>query len=104
MFDPINGPAHAGQGPSTNDSTENGDSWHAAVAKVNGMFKSLFSKLEAPIEHVVTAIDEEARTDIKRLEDEIAALQQKLEAMAAPAPSPLLAAISGTTAAGTASV
>jgi len=102
MFDPINGPAHAGQGPSTNDSTENGDTWHAAVGKMNGMFKALFSRLEAPIEHVVTAIDEDARTDIKRLEDEIAALQQKLEALVMPAPS-VTVGIGGTTAAGTAS-
>lgn len=42
----INGPAHEFAGPSLGHSTENGDNWHTAVAKINGNFKELESRLE----------------------------------------------------------
>lgn len=74
---PINGPQNPAQGPSTGDSTENGDSWHVAVGKINAMFGHLFQKLEGPIEHVVTATDADAHAAIKELEDQIASLQKR---------------------------
>src|SRR6185312_14671939 len=78
---PIRGPATPNAGPSTGDSTENGDSWHVAVQKINAMFHHLFQKIEGPIEHVVTATDDDARKAITALEDEIAALQKKHDAL-----------------------
>lgn len=74
---PIKGPQNPAQGPATGDSTENGDSWHAAVNKINAWFSYFESKLSAPIEHLVTATDADAHSAIKELEDQIAALQNK---------------------------
>lgn len=73
----IKGPANTSQGPATGDSTENGDSWHVAVGKINAWFKYLEGMVSAPIEHMVTATDEDARSAIKDLEDQIGALQKK---------------------------
>jgi hypothetical protein len=76
-FTPIKGPANPSQGPSTGDSTENGDNWHIAVHKINAMFKALFGKIEVPANGVVTTVGTDARTAITDLENQIAALQKK---------------------------
>lgn len=73
-FTPIKGPANPSQGPSTGDSTENGDNWHTAVHKINAMFKALFG--ESP-NHPATTVETVSQTAIKDLEDQIAALQKK---------------------------
>ena len=78
---PIKGPQNPAQGPATGDSTENGDSWHVAVQKMNAWFKYFEGKLSAPIEHLVTATDADAHIAIKELEDQITALQQKHDAL-----------------------
>ena len=62
---PIQGPQNPAQGPATGDSTENGDSWHVAVQKINAWFKYFEGRLSAPIEHLVTATDADAHTAIK---------------------------------------
>jgi hypothetical protein len=81
MFDPIQGPAHPGQGPSTGDSTEHGDTWHAAVAKINAGFAKVKAAFETGFEHIVETIDPIARKEVSDLREELAAVKLKLEAM-----------------------
>lgn len=73
MFDPINGPANHYQGPATGLGTEAGDTWHAAVVKINAGFKRVVDAIEGCTE----AADTEARKGIAALEDTITALQKR---------------------------
>lgn len=73
MFDPINGPANHYQGPATGLGTEAGDTWHAAVNKINAGFKNLVKAFESPAE----GTDPEARKRITDLEEAVAALQKR---------------------------
>jgi hypothetical protein len=80
MLNPIIGPASPSQGPALGDSTEH-DTWSAAVAKINGMFTALYSKLEGPIAHDVSIVDAEAHQLLAELGEHVAALQQRVEAL-----------------------
>lgn len=73
MFDPINGPSNHYQGPATGLGTEAGDTWHAAVNKVNAGFKRVVEAIEAGSE----AADPEARKGVADLEEAVAALQKR---------------------------
>lgn len=75
MFEPINGPSNHYQGPATGLGTEAGDTWHAAVSKINAGFK----RLVAAIEGVPEKIDADARKGIAALEDAVAALQKRAD-------------------------
>lgn len=70
-------------GPSSIDATEFGDTWHAAMTKIDRMFHVLFHKVSGPIEHAVTATDDAAHAAIKDLENQIAAMQIKHDALVA---------------------
>lgn len=86
MLNPINGPASPSQGPATGDSTEH-DSWSSAVAKINGMFRAIYARLEGPIEHEVSVVDEEARDLanklVAELSEHVTALEKRFEALEA---------------------
>lgn len=88
MFDPIKGPANPYQGPAVGLGTEAGDTWHAAVAKINTGFQNFAAAIKGGVEHIVEAVDGEARKDIADLREELAALQIKydrlMEMKAAP--------------------
>lgn len=71
MFDPINGPANHYQGPATGFGTEAGDTWHAAVDKINAGFKRVVSAIEG------IGGDDEARKRVTDLEEAVAALQKR---------------------------
>lgn len=102
MFQYIKGPSNTAQGPATGDSTEHGDNWHTAVAKINATFKhieSLFAGIPAALSGapaavetgIVEHIDDAARKAILDLREEITALQIRLDqalTTAAPPPSP----------------
>lgn len=76
-FTPIKGPANPSQGPSTGDSTENGDNWHTVVHKINSMFEALFKTAAPSVESATATVETVSHTAIKDLEDQIAALQKK---------------------------
>ena len=94
MFDPIKGPPDPYSGPSTGDSTEKGDSWHAAVAKINGMFERLFHGGEDVAESVVQKVESIGRPEFEALKADLEAVKAKLDGFfvsrtyAAPAPPP----------------
>lgn len=71
MFDPINGPSNHYQGPATGLGTEAGDTWHAAVTKINDGFKRVVCAIED------LGGDTEARKGIAALEEAVAALQKR---------------------------
>lgn len=71
MFDPINGPSNHYQGPATGLGTEAGDTWHAAVSKINDGFKRVVDAIEG------LGDDAEARKGIAALEEAVAALQKR---------------------------
>lgn len=75
MFDPIKGPANHYQGPATGLGTEAGDTWHAAVSKVNAGFKNVGKA----IEEAFTGEDAGARQGIAALEEAVAALQKRAD-------------------------
>lgn len=77
MFDTINGPQDHYSGPATGLTTEKGDSWHTAVAKINASF----GKIKDFISHGVESIDAAARKEIDAAHEVIISLQQKFEAM-----------------------
>ena len=102
MFDKIKGPADQYRGPATGDSTEHGDSWHAAVAKINANFERLFTTLKGGAGQVQAAagavgdfVDAKARAAFEalrtaheanvdhlgELEQRVKDLEDKLEAM-----------------------
>lgn len=78
MFDPVKGPDNPNRGPSTGDSTENGDSWHLAISKINGMFERLFDAVDGGFERPT----EDER--IAKLEAEVTELRTRLDAMSQP--------------------
>lgn len=80
MFDPINGPSNHYQGPATGLGTEAGDTWHAAVSKVNAGFKNVIDAIESWGEKAVEAVDADARKENVELREQIAALQIKFDA------------------------
>lgn len=80
MFDPIQGPANIYQGPAVGLGTEAGDTWHAAVAKINAGFKNVTAAMKGGYQHIVEIVDGEARKDIADLREELAALQIKFDA------------------------
>jgi hypothetical protein len=84
MFDPIHGPPDHYSGPSVGLSTEKGDSWHTAVAKINAGFHKIVEAIEGGVQHDVEAADTEARSRITALEETVAAMQIRLDAITAP--------------------
>jgi hypothetical protein len=87
MFDPIKAPPDQYSGPATGLSTEKGDSWHAAVTKINAGFKNIIKAIEGGVASAVHEVGEWASHDeVADLRAEVAELKAKLEAfMAAPA-------------------
>lgn len=73
MFDPINGPANHYQGPATGLGTEAGDTWHAAVSKINDGFKNFAAWAEG----LGDGGDAYARKNIASLEEAVTALQKR---------------------------
>lgn len=86
MFDPIKGPNNEYGAPAVGHGTENGDSWHTAVKKINDGFKRIIHAIETgPSIEGVEMVDAESRKEIAELRETIAALQMRLDAMTAPA-------------------
>lgn len=77
MFDPIKGPSNHYQGPATGLGTEAGDTWHAAVEKINAGFKRVVAAFESTAE--TTDID--ARKRITELESAVTAAQMRDEGL-----------------------
>lgn len=75
MFDPIKGPSNHYQGPATGLGTEAGDTWHAAVEKINAGFKRIVTAIEGAGE----TADTDARKGVAALEDAVAALQKRAD-------------------------
>lgn len=87
MFDKINGPSNPMAGPAQGHSTEQGDSWHTAVAKINAGFKNIVRAIEggfAPGAPDDVALGER----LSHFEDALAALQIKFDALTTPASTP----------------
>lgn len=61
MFDPILGPADQHSGPAIGDTTEKGDTWHAAVTKINAGFEKVVAALKGKAAIAVAAVDADAR-------------------------------------------
>ena len=78
-FEHIN---HHPMGPAQMDCTEYGDTWSIAMHKCNVMFKDLYEKVSAPIEHIFTATDAAAHEKIAELEHAVANLQMRIDVMA----------------------
>lgn len=91
MFDKINGPTNPMAGPAQGHSTEQGDSWHTAVGKINKAFEAFKRAIEGG-PGVTDAPDDAALGErLSHIEDALAALQITVDAMksAAPAPAPI---------------
>lgn len=90
MFDPIVGPPDQHSGPAIGHTTEKGDTWHAAVAKINAGFEKVWHSMRGGASVAVEAIDTDARnafsalrTAHDQLVHDYGNLAQKLEAMSA---------------------
>lgn len=80
MFDKINGPSNPMAGPAQGHSTEQGDSWHTAVGKINAGFKTIIEAIKGGA--LGNAPDDEALGKrLTEIEDALAALQIKVDAM-----------------------
>lgn len=83
MFDKINGPSNPMAGPGQGHSTEQGDSWHTAVGKINAGFKTIIEAIKGGA--LGNAPDDEALGKrLTEIEDALAALQIKVDWMTAP--------------------
>jgi len=88
MFDPIVGPPDQHSGPAIGHTTEKGDTWHAAVGKINAGFEKVWHALSGGASVAVEAIDTDARnafnalrTAHDQLVHDYGNLAQKLAAM-----------------------
>lgn len=89
MFDPIKGPNNPYQGPAVGLGTENGDSWHTAVNKINAAFKNIVHAIETgPSIEGVEMVDAESRKEIAELREAVAAMQIKFDALTTPSAAP----------------
>lgn len=90
MFDPIIGPPDVHSGPAVGHSTEKGDTWHAAVGKLNAGFEKVWHALSGGASVAVEAVDDKAReafnalrTAHDQLVHDYGNLAQKFEALSA---------------------
>ena len=67
MFDPIVGPPDQHSGPAVGHTTEKGDTWHAAVGKINAGFEKLWHVVSGGAAVEVAAIDVDARNAFNAL-------------------------------------
>jgi hypothetical protein len=94
MFDKINGPSNPMAGPAQGHSTEQGDSWHTAVAKINENFKRIVHAIETgPSIEGVEMVDAECRKEIAVLRGTVSMLQAQLDALNKPPAAPQAAPV-----------
>jgi hypothetical protein len=87
MFDKINGPSNPMAGPAQGHSTEQGDSWHTAVGKINAGFKTIIEAIKGGA--LGNAPDDEALGKrLTEIEDALATLQIKVDALTLPQTAP----------------
>ena len=69
MFDPIVGPPDQHSGPAVGHTTEKGDTWHAAVGKINAGFEKIKEALSGGASVAVEAVDDKAREAFNALRE-----------------------------------